>query len=159
MPVHWIAHRGNVIAPQPERENHPEYVEDAILAGYDVMVDVWWNNDGFFLGNEQPSHLVQRDFLERNKEALWCRARDATSLSKLLEIPGIHVFIVEQDHVVLTSRGVPIVTHGRMVDSFCVCVLPERVRTYSEWHLRRCYGICSDFIAKYKETISALSSL
>ena len=38
-----IAHRGNIDGPNPERENSPEYIEEALKAGYDVEVDVWYD--------------------------------------------------------------------------------------------------------------------
>ena len=37
-----ISHRGNLEGPNPERENHPDYIYGALQAGYDVEIDVWW---------------------------------------------------------------------------------------------------------------------
>ena len=37
-----IAHRGNINGPNPEKENHPDYINTAIKSGYDVEVDVWF---------------------------------------------------------------------------------------------------------------------
>ena len=44
-----ISHRGNTNGPNPNMENKPEYVLDAKLKGYDVEIDVWWKEDGFYL--------------------------------------------------------------------------------------------------------------
>ena len=35
-----IAHRGNIDGPNPSKENHPEYIESAIVDGYDVEIDL-----------------------------------------------------------------------------------------------------------------------
>ena len=37
--MHLIAHRGNISGPNPKRENTPEYIEEAIEKGFDV---VYW---------------------------------------------------------------------------------------------------------------------
>ena len=37
----WIAHRGNTRGPNPEKENQPEYILQAINEGFDVEIDVW----------------------------------------------------------------------------------------------------------------------
>ena len=36
-----ISHRGNIDGRIPEKENHPNYIDAAIKAGYDVEVDLW----------------------------------------------------------------------------------------------------------------------
>ena len=39
-----ISHRGNLNGRIPERENHPDYIDEAIEAGYDVEIDIWLND-------------------------------------------------------------------------------------------------------------------
>ena len=34
-----ISHRGNIDGKIVERENHPEYIDEAIALGYDVEID------------------------------------------------------------------------------------------------------------------------
>ena len=34
-----ISHRGNIDGPQPDRENSPNYINEAIEAGYNVEID------------------------------------------------------------------------------------------------------------------------
>ena len=38
-----IAHRGNTIGPNIEKENHPDYIDEAIKKGFDVEVDIRGN--------------------------------------------------------------------------------------------------------------------
>ena len=57
-----ISHRGNINGPNPSMENKPEYVLDAKLKGYDVEIDVWWKEDGFYLGHDEPQYKVSREF-------------------------------------------------------------------------------------------------
>ena len=58
-----IAHRGNISGPNPEMENRPEYVKKAIDLGYNVEVDVWYENNQLFLGHDGPQYKIKDDFL------------------------------------------------------------------------------------------------
>ena len=51
-----ISHRGNISGPNPERENHPEYIFEALQAGYDVDI--------------QKAVIVMKDELEKAKEQI-----------------------------------------------------------------------------------------
>ena len=31
-----IAHRGNISGPKPSQENNPEYIDEALFAGFDA---------------------------------------------------------------------------------------------------------------------------
>ena len=35
------SHRGNLFGPIPERENKPDYIDEAISAGFNVEIDIW----------------------------------------------------------------------------------------------------------------------
>ena len=35
-----IAHRGNINGPDKAKENHPDYINKAIEAGYNVEIDI-----------------------------------------------------------------------------------------------------------------------
>ena len=51
-----ISHRGNTSGPNPEKENSPEYIIAALLAGYEVEIDVWFENGKFMLGHSEPQY-------------------------------------------------------------------------------------------------------
>jgi hypothetical protein len=51
-----ISHRGNLNGPNPERENHPDYIWEALRAGYEVEIDVWWVEGKFKLGHDEPQY-------------------------------------------------------------------------------------------------------
>ena len=50
-----ISHRGNLNGKMPQNENHPDYIDEAIHAGYDVEVDVWMIDNELFLGHDEPN--------------------------------------------------------------------------------------------------------
>ena len=57
-----IAHRGNITGRNPDEENSPDYISQAIQKGYDVEVDVWLM-DGIYLGHDKPQYETSIDFL------------------------------------------------------------------------------------------------
>jgi len=58
-----IAHRGNTRGPKPELENSPEYISKAIEDGFEVEIDIWFQDgEGFFLGHDYPKYKIDEDF-------------------------------------------------------------------------------------------------
>jgi glycerophosphoryl diester phosphodiesterase len=47
-----IAHRGNTYGPNEDKENSPEYIDDALKAGFDVEIDLRVVNGDCWLGYE-----------------------------------------------------------------------------------------------------------
>lgn len=147
-----IAHRGNLEGPNRERENQPDYIDEAIKAGYNVMIDVWMNiEDGsIHLGEDTPLYQINPSFLLKRKGLLWCRARNLEALSFLLSIE-MHVFFHNKDDYALTNQGIVWAAPGRKLDQNTVCVLPERsTEVYSNFHLSRCHAICTDYVKLFR---------
>ena len=65
--VKIISHRGNINGPRRELENKPRYINQALELGYDVEIDVWWKEDEFWLGHDEPQFKVNRQFLQNDK--------------------------------------------------------------------------------------------
>ena len=78
-----IAHRGNTNGPSPH-ENHPDYIEQAMAAGFDVETDVWYVEGGWFLGHDSAEYEIEENFLENPK--LWCHAKNLSALERMLAI-------------------------------------------------------------------------
>ena len=57
-----ISHRGNIMGPNPEQENHPDYIREALNIGYDVEIDVWYT-DKFMLGHDKPQYEFSFDLM------------------------------------------------------------------------------------------------
>ena len=58
-----IAHRGNIIGPQPAFENTTNYVLDAVYKGFEVEIDVWWKKGNFYLGHDGSEQYIPSSFL------------------------------------------------------------------------------------------------
>ncbi len=135
-----ISHRGNLHGPQPKLENKKEYIEEAILKGYDVEVDVWLHNGKLFLGHDQPEHLIDVSFLKN--PSMWVHAKSIPTLKVLLDA-GVHCFFHENDDATLTSQGY-IWTHpNQILVPGAVAVMPENGLIGD---IGVCYAVCSDFV-------------
>lgn len=153
--MHFISHRGNINGSIKDMENNPSYISTALNNGFDVEIDVWFVDNAFYLGHDIPQYSVDVSFLISNATKLWCHAKHAPSLRELLRIGNLHIFSHDKDPVVLTSNGVPWAYPGQQIDELTICVMPELVENiYSIDELKKCKGICSDIIHKYRDMFS-----
>ena len=139
-----IAHRGNINGPG-EYENGQKYCQEAIDAGYNVEIDVWYT-DTWWTGHDRPQYRVDPDFLL--KKEVWCHAKNIKALKELLEL-GAHCFFHQNDNVTLTSQQYIWTYPTQPLTEKSICVLPE-LQTID---VDGCAGICSDYIIRYKELV------
>ena len=138
-----ISHRGNINGRIPEKENHPDYIQEALKQGYDVEVDVWFIDNKFYLGHDKPQYKTDKIFLT-NKH-LWVHCKNTEALDKL-KFDNINYFWHENDTVTLTSKRNIWAYPGKQPIKNSIAVLPE---LYND-NIEGCYGVCSDYIANYK---------
>ena len=140
-----ISHRGNIDGKNPQYENGQRYCEEAINAGYNVEIDVWFT-DTWWTGHDRPQYRVDPDFFL--KEEVWCHAKNIEALKKLLEI-GAHCFFHQNDAVTLTSKGWIWTSPTQQLTEKSICVLPELQAVEVSGFLPSA-GVCSDFIKRYE---------
>lgn len=143
-----ISHRGNINGPNNERENHPDYINEAIEEGYDVETDVWFINDKWYLGHDNPEYEIKYNFLFDSR--FWLHAKNGEAFYKLFKDKNynFNVFWHTTEDWVLTSKGYIWTYPNKKLYSESICVLPE---LGYDGNLKECYGICSDFIIKYSD--------
>jgi len=139
----FISHRGNISGPIINYENNPDYIVAALKLGYDVEIDVRFFDSFFYLGHDKRQYKVNHEFLE--KKGIWCHAKNFEALEKLQKLNCIY-FWHENDDYTLTSNGYIWTFPKKKLLEKSICVLPEK----SNYKLIKCYGICSDYIMKYK---------
>ena len=142
-----IAHRGNVSGKCPESENKPSYIESAISQGYDVEIDVWFVNDKFMLGHDEPQYETSLSFLEEHQDKLWVHCKNLEALFALNKIKHLNVFFHDVDDATLTSHGHIWTYPNKPLMPNSVCVLPE---LGIDGDIEQCYGICSDYLTRYE---------
>ena len=154
-----ISHRGNITGRKPDLENKPEYIMNAISKGYDVEIDVWWYNECFYLGHDEPSYKIKPEFLYKPIQGgsqFWCHAKNIEAIIEMKKytpvsrhaypFPNINYFWHQKDDVTLTSHGYIWAYPGKQPIKDSIAVLPEIFQD----DLSVCKGICSDNIKKYR---------
>lgn len=146
----YISHRGNINGRIESVENKPEYVNDTILLGYDVEIDVWFVDGEWWLGHDTPQYKISVDWLEERQDKLWIHCKNVDAMVELesgnKHYDGFNFFWHETDTLTLTSLSFMWVYPGKQPIKGSIGVMPE---IHNE-DVSQCYGICSDYIEKYK---------
>lgn len=141
-----IAHRGNTEGPQPELENSPAYINDAIASGFNVEADLWVKENSLYLGHLRPDYHIDKDYLLDRKDHMWVHCKSAKALDACLNLK-IHCFFHLSDEYTLTSEGYVWGYPGSdAVGQNFISVLPEasNIDNFSG-----VAGICSDYVRDY----------
>jgi hypothetical protein len=142
----YIAHRGNINGKNPNMENYPDYITEAIKRGFNVEIDVWYINNEFFLGHDSPNTPIPESFLlDKN---LWIHAKNIEALYQLHE--KTNCFFHNTDDAVLTSRNFIWTYPGKKLMPNSIAVLPEPL-DYNFNDIINCYGICTDDVLQWKK--------
>lgn len=156
-----ISHRGNINGENPERENHPDYIKEALDKGYHVEIDLWVENAyQLSLGHDRSQYKIFDDFLCNDKLFIHCKNIAALIyLTKPLYIENYKCdfFYHENDKAALTFKN-KIWEYPRYYkkdDNIknSIIVMPELNNIIDENIFKNAYGICSDVIEEYKELI------
>jgi len=145
-----ISHRGNLEGKRTNRENHPSYIDEAIEAGYDVEIDVWYVDGKLWLGHDEPQYEVSLEWLGNRSTSLWIHCKNMDALSYFNEYAWkksiqFNYFSHDEDLGVLTSHNYIWSTH--LYDRG-ILVLPE---VFGREPNEGTIGICSDIIQNYKK--------
>ena len=142
-----ISHRGNLSGPNPEQENQPEYIAEALKQGYDVEIDVWFKDDKFMLGHDEPQYEFPFELIDQHYPKLWIHCKNIDALSKLNELDPngskINYFWHENDLGVLTSKSY--IWSTNLINNG-ILVMPE---LFDKQPIETTMGICSDYIKNY----------
>lgn len=149
-----IAHRGNIQCPNPIKENHPDYILEAVNKGYDAEVDVWKIDNKFILGHDGPQYEVDINFLFNDH--FWLHAKNMEAIVALNKHPKnylLNFFFHDTDACTLTSQGWIWVYPGKSIlSNSSIAVMPERIR--DQYDISKGGGICSDYVQFYKNDLN-----
>ena len=140
-----ISHRGNIDGKLVERENHPDYIDEAIALGYDVEIDLWFIDGRVYLGHDEPQYEVDDIWLGERTDKLWVHCKNVESLNWIRNTI-LHYFWHETDTVTLTSKNYIWAYPGKQPIVGSIAVMPELEND----NVLLCTGICSDYIKRYE---------
>lgn len=148
-----ISHRGNTERRYSLYENEPNYIDLALIEGYDVEVDVRYIGDKLFLGHDEPQYEVSIEWFRERKNNVWIHCKNIPSFiffneecKKAGNMQEFIYFAHDKDFGALTSNGYIWLMYGFQPMKNTIAVLPE---IYNE-DVSKCVGVCSDYINKYK---------
>jgi len=144
----FIAHRGNIDGPNKERENTPDYIDEALTHGYDAEIDVWVKDDEIWLGHDKPENKINKLFLNERRALLWCHAKNIQALAFLLQ-ENFNTFSHDNDAYVITSKGYIWASPYSEFTGETIAVMPEW-KNYVFGDISHCVGVCSDFVSILK---------
>jgi len=148
----YISHRGNIAGPNPERENTPEYISEALSLGFNVEIDVWFKDDEFYLGHDSPLYDIDENFLK--DERLWCHSKNIESLNKMICMNNINCFWHQNDDYTITKNGYIWVYPGKKLTRQSIVVMPEMyIEKWWRYKFENVAGICSDYIKNIRDRI------
>jgi hypothetical protein len=143
-----ISHRGNLIGPNPLKENSLQYIQEALDKGFDVEIDIWLNDGIFYLGHDAIQYEVTLDWLNKRKNNLWIHCKNIEAIEWFNDsLETYNYFWHQEDTVTLTSKSFIWAYPGKQPINRSIAVMPEIFND----DLNSCIGVCSDYIQNYNQ--------
>ncbi len=136
-----VSHRGNISGPNPENENRPDYITEALSRGFDVEVDIWGDKE-LWLGHDKPQYKCSVSFLINNYQKLWIHCKNLMAIDTLSEFKVLNYFWHQNDDHTLTSKNFIWTYPGKHVCNKSILVVDD-AREYAG---PICFGLCSDYL-------------
>ena len=148
-----IAHRGLTYGPNKDLENTPEQIKYCLSDRIDVEIDVWFENNHWYLGHDAPTYKTTLEFL--NQEGLWIHCKNYQAAFQLLDLTkrgwNFNFFSHDKDDRTLTSHGYWWTDPHKELGPLSIAVMPEwttdNLAQVKNW---QCFGVCSDWISLIK---------
>ncbi|MFM2010735.1 MAG: Synechococcus phage [Bacteroidota bacterium] len=147
--MYIISNRGNLNGRISEFENQPQYVDEAIVNhGLFVKIDVWVVDNKFYLGNEEPTYLIDPHWLIYREADLLIQARNVDAV-KFLNSLNLNWFWHETDELTISSGGTVLLFNDNLFIKDCITfVESENKKIVSE------SGVCADHPITYMKKYS-----
>ena len=143
-----IAHKGNINGPDPSKENTPEQIEHCVKNGYDVEIDIWYDEDGkLWLGHDKPKHEITWWWLAGLQPFLWIHCKDFKTLTEFVDnTSGYNEGGQRGEDDTLTSKRYIWSSPGKTYSENTVIVEEDPLAL----HDYNCYGSCSDYVGRMR---------
>lgn len=147
-----ISHRGNLFGPKLERENNVPYINEALEAGFDCEVDVWFHYGKFYLSHDPVNFKKTYDMPDMSffqNDKLWVHCKNFDALLAFQRTNKVNYFFHDKDAYTLTSKGyvwafpnMSISHHNKAISVVDKFVELDNLPGYC--------GVCSDYVGHWK---------
>ncbi len=137
-----IAHRGNLYGPNPARENNPTYVDEALAAGCDAEVDIWFSGEKWMVGHDHPQRVVDALWLCERADRLWLHCKNLAALTHLVDDDLFNTFWHESDAYTVTTKGYIWTSPTSSLGPRCVLVGLDVRGASTQISI---HGLCTDY--------------
>ncbi len=149
----YISHRGNLNGPDPKNENTLKSIEECINKGFQVEVDVWFENNYFYLGHDSPNIKLNSELFKNDN--IWFHLKNTNAMQEINKYSPKNFFWHENDICTLTSSGKIWLFPKNYINSpKAIFVLPELSKNKMEFNKYECFGICTDFVNFYYNNLN-----
>ena len=148
-----ISHRGNIYDKNLELENTKAYILKAINLGFDVEVDIKFENNKFVLGHDWPIESIDSKWILDYSSKLLFHCKNLNSAFELLNLNSeMNLFCHKSDPYVLISNGLIWVDDKNLtLNQKCIIPIFEKNNIYPL--INKIYGICVDHCIHYKNQL------
>lgn len=151
----YIAHRGNTQGPNPEYENNPDYIDEALERRFvrsinDAEIDLRCKDGDLYLGHDTPQYKINVQWLVERSYSLWVHCKDPQAFDVALEL-NLNCFWHNSDDYTLTKYGYVWAYPGLMPIGYkTIMVLPSNIDLVDMNSFDKAFGICSDNVDFYR---------
>lgn len=139
-----ISHRGNTNGPNPQLENHPDYLLEAVSKGFDIEVDIWLKNNNMYLGHDEPKYLISPEFFYKVRDHAWFHCKNLDILNHLIVFhPTSRFFWHQEDDFTLTSNNYIWTYPGKSLSNRSIIVYLGEHKDLD--FVPEPFAICSDY--------------
>ena len=145
-----IAHRGNLYGPNHKLENSPDYLDKAIDLGFDIEVDIWYTDNGFFLGHDRPDYKVDESYLDGISNNSWFHCKNFLAMDYVSKnLNSFNYFWQDSDRFSLTSKGYiwTNINEKEFSDRSVLVNLSVPDKEYMD-SVANVYGVCNDYVGR-----------
>jgi deoxyhypusine synthase len=142
----FISHRGNINMIFSDRENSPDYIDEAISQGYDVEMDVRLIGGKLYLGHDEPQYEIILQWLLDRKNNLWVHTKNFEVLSYLITEPLRTFYHQKENHTIINFCNLIWSHELSEANERSIIPLISQEDIVRQPIPQNVYGICSDFV-------------
>ena len=152
----FLCHRGNYETKFVPDENRPDIVDRRIRDGYGVELDLWFRDERYWLGHDEPQYQISFEWLLYNLSKKYIHCKDGPTFEHMLlrcgrEGYSPNLFYHTNEDYALTTRGDVICHPGKALLEGSINMMPEMGSAKPKEEREKAFAVCSDAIRNWNQ--------